>query len=219
MTFKGIEVTGTIYDNEDETARSTATEAASTARTASQTATTASETATQASTTATTASQTATEADVKATENATAISELQSDVETLDSATVKKTDVTSSVTEGSTAPVTSGGVYNALASKVNVVGGSGSSLSDAFDAAGLPKLSTDIYGICNYIVTNLIKSSAIANESVTLHSHDTTGYAFAIILQKLSVNYGSALIFTYGKSEIYVLRFTGGNNYNIQQFR
>lgn len=61
MTVKGIEVAGTIYDNEDETARSTATEAASTARTASQT-------ATQASETATTASQTATEASQKADE-------------------------------------------------------------------------------------------------------------------------------------------------------
>lgn len=57
MTVKGIEVSGTIYDNEDETARDTATQASQTATTASQTATQASETATQASQTATEASQ------------------------------------------------------------------------------------------------------------------------------------------------------------------
>lgn len=57
MTVKGIEVAGIIYDNEDETARTTATEASQTATTASQTASTASQTATQASQTATEASQ------------------------------------------------------------------------------------------------------------------------------------------------------------------
>ena len=57
MTVKGIEVSGTIYDNEDETARNTATEAVQTATQASQTATQASQTATQASQTATQASQ------------------------------------------------------------------------------------------------------------------------------------------------------------------
>ena len=116
MTVKGIEVAGTIYDNEDETARSTATEADSTARAASQTATQASETATTASQTATQASETATQANGKATENAEAISQLQSDVETLDSKTVKKSDVTSSVAKGNTNPISSGGVFSKLGS-------------------------------------------------------------------------------------------------------
>lgn len=124
MTVKGIEVAGTIYDNEDETARTTATEAASTARTASETATQASETATTASQTAATASQTATQADAKATINATAISELQSDVETLNSEVLKKSDLTSTVTQGSTAPITSGGVFSAIDSKLNTLKGS-----------------------------------------------------------------------------------------------
>lgn len=127
MTVKGIEVAGVIYDNEDETARSTATEAASTARTASQTATQASETASTASQTATQASQTATQADTKATTNATAISELQSDVETLDSEVLKKSDLTSTVTQGSTAPITSGGVFSAINPKLNTLNGRTSS--------------------------------------------------------------------------------------------
>lgn len=57
----GIEVSGTTYNIEDETARNTATQASQTATTANQTATTASQTATQAEQTATTASQTASE--------------------------------------------------------------------------------------------------------------------------------------------------------------
>jgi len=57
MTVKGIEVSGTIYDNEDETARNAATEATQTATQASQTATEAGQTAEEANQTATQASQ------------------------------------------------------------------------------------------------------------------------------------------------------------------
>ena len=67
MTVKGIEVSGTIYNIEDENAQNTATEAYSIARTANQAATTANQTATEASQAATTANQTATEASQTAT--------------------------------------------------------------------------------------------------------------------------------------------------------
>lgn len=218
MTVKGIEVAGTIYDNEDETARTTATEADSTARTASQTATQASETATTASQTATTASQTATQADAKATTNATAISELQSDVEALDSEVLKKSDLTSTVTQGSTAPITSGGVFSANVDKVSFLQGSGSSLSDAFDNAKIAKTPTDIYGVCGHIVNSLIKGSGAANNTVTLHNYSAGGPAFAIILQKQNTDYGSALIFNYATDSIYEFRYTGGDKFHIKRF-
>ena len=82
--IRGIELASEIYDLEDTSARNTATSASQTATEAGQTATQASQTATQASQTATQASQTATQADEKATENASAISQLQSDMETLE---------------------------------------------------------------------------------------------------------------------------------------
>lgn len=112
--IRGIELASEVYDLEDTSARDTATTASQTATQAGQTATQASQTATQASQTATQAGQTATQANEKATENAEAISELKSDVETLDGEVLKKSDLTSAVTEGSTAPITSGGVFRKI---------------------------------------------------------------------------------------------------------
>lgn len=212
----GIEVSGETYDLEDTTARTTATSASSTATSASNLATTANANANTASQLATTAQATATEADEKATENATAISELQSDMETLDSTVVKKSDITSSVTSDNTNPVSSGGVYNAIVNKLSFKKGSGTSLSDAFDNAGIAKQPTDIYGICNHIATTLIKGSSVPDNTVTLHSYTAGGPAFAIILQKLSTDYGAAIIFNYGVDDIYEFRLTGGNNYHIK---
>ena len=112
--IRGIELASEIYSLEDTSARNTATAASQAATQAGQTATQASQTASAASQTASAASQTATQADGKADANATAISELQNDVETLDDTTVKKSDVTSSVAEGNTNPISSGGIFSKL---------------------------------------------------------------------------------------------------------
>lgn len=121
---------------------------------------------------------------------------------------IAKSDLTSSVTSGSTAPITSGGVFNALANKLTVKKGTGSSLSAAFDAVGVPKDAQYVYGVCTHIVNDLIKKdNQVARNTITLHNYTAGGPAYAIILQKQSATIGSALIFCYGIPEIYTLRY------------
>ncbi len=125
--------------------------------------------------------------------------------------------VTDAVTNGDLNPVTSNAVFDELVNKVSVYKGSGSSLSAAFDAAGIPKTSNDIYGVCNHVVNDLIKGSGATANTVTLHNYTAGGPAFAIILQKQSTEYGAAFMFYYGQPAIYELRYTNGD-YHIQRF-
>ena len=128
-------------------------------------------------------------------------------------ATEKVVDV---VEDGNMNPVTSNGVFDYVQTKLNFKRGSGSTLADAFDDAGIPKDSNDIYGICNYIVENLIKTSAVADNSITLHQDGVGGPTFAYVLQKLNTSYSSAFIFNYGSTNMYLFRFTSGHDYHIQ---
>ena len=91
----------------------------------------------------TSARTTATQADTKATNNATAISAVQDDIETLNSEVLKESDLTSEVTQGSSAPLTSGGAFAAIASKLNTLKGNTSASTGATVTFAVP--SSDFF--------------------------------------------------------------------------
>lgn len=127
-------------------------------------------------------------------------------------ATEKVVDV---VQDGNMNPVTSNAVYDNLQIRPKVTRGSGYTLAEAFDNAHIQKNPVDIFGICDYVAETLIKTSAVADNTVTLHNHAVGGPAFAIILQKLNTNYGAAIIFNYGSDYQFLFRYTN-NSYHIQ---
>lgn len=127
-------------------------------------------------------------------------------------ATEKVVDV---VQDGNMNPVTSNAVYDDLQDKLKVAIGDGNTLAEAFDDARISKNPADIFGICDYIAETLIKTSVVANSTVTLHNYTVGGPAFAIILQKLNTDYGAAIIFNYGSNYQFLFRYTNGS-YHIQ---